>query len=172
MRLPLGLCLCTDFGERPGDLATEFGKRGIEGATAGDEDIVVTVANWKGLIGAHCLFQATAHARPFDCIAGPGRQGEAEAGLSGLGAADRLQRERRGVNAQTLGGSEKFGSSAEPAVLLCLARHSGGQALPAARPPRRDNLAAARGRHASTEAVPALAHKLAGLIGPFHNLLR
>jgi hypothetical protein len=83
-----------------------------------------------------------------------------------------LQRERRGVDAQALGGSEKFRPSAEPAVLRWRARPSGGQALPAACPPRRDNLAAARGRHASAEAVPALAHKLAGLIGPFHNLLR
>jgi hypothetical protein len=45
-------------------------------------------------------------------------------------------------------------------------RISRGQPFAAARAPRRDNLAATDGRHPGTKPVPALAHKLAWLIGP------
>jgi hypothetical protein len=47
-------------------------------------------------------------------------------------------------------------------------RRSGAQPLAAARAPGRDHLAAALGRHAGPETMPALPHELARLVGPFH----
>jgi hypothetical protein len=38
------------------------------------------------------------------------------------------------------------------------------------RAPRRENLAAALGRHARAKSVPAFAHQFARLIGPFHGI--
>jgi hypothetical protein len=37
------------------------------------------------------------------------------------------------------------------------------------RPPRREHLAAAFGRHARAKTMPTLAHQLGRLIGPFHG---
>ena len=48
-------------------------------------------------------------------------------------------------------------------------RPLGRQALAPLGPAARDHFDAAGGRHAGAEAVPALAHELAGLIGPFHG---
>src|SRR5690554_128134 len=45
---------------------------------------------------------------------------------------------------------------------------SGGEPLASLGAPRREDLAAARGRGARTEAVAALADEFARLIGPFH----
>ena len=47
---------------------------------------------------------------------------------------------------------------------------SGAQPLAAAPPPRRQDLAAPFGLQAMAKAMTALAHQLAGLIGPLHEL--
>ena len=47
---------------------------------------------------------------------------------------------------------------------------SGTELLAAARPPCREHLAAACGRHPAAKAVAALAHQFARLIGPFHGI--
>jgi hypothetical protein len=44
------------------------------------------------------------------------------------------------------------------------------EALAPTRPPRRDDLAAAVGRHAGAKTVPALAHQFARLVGSFHGI--
>jgi len=46
---------------------------------------------------------------------------------------------------------------------------SGGEALATAGAPGSNHAAAADGGHAGAETMPALAHELAGLIGPLHG---
>jgi hypothetical protein len=48
-------------------------------------------------------------------------------------------------------------------------KRSSAEPLAAPRAARRDDLASADGRDAGTEAVTALAHQFARLIGPFHG---
>jgi hypothetical protein len=52
-----------------------------------------------------------------------------------------------------------------------VASRSGGELLAAARSARREHPAAADRRRAGAKAVTALAHELAGLIGPLHGLV-
>jgi hypothetical protein len=54
-------------------------------------------------------------------------------------------------------------------ILERSSKDSRGKPFAAARAPRRNNFTASHGRHPGTKPVPALAHKLARLVGPLHR---
>ena len=121
----------------------------------------------------HDLAQAPAHTVALDRISDFFRNGEADPDRTGFSPVTRLQDQSGGRNLDSARSGQKVRSL--PEALHC--HHDGlaaaglsAQALAAAGTARGDDLAAADSGHAGTEAMAALAHELARLIGPFHGV--
>ncbi|MHC2299364.1 hypothetical protein ACVJBD_003570 [Rhizobium mongolense] len=130
---------------------------------------------------SHRLFEAAAHAVPFDRVAMFFCDGEADAGFGfGLFPVENLEQEEATLALFAVADSKKLRAAFQPPCSVFFsgrqfARHLlsgnpalGRKTLAATRAAGNDDLAAALGSHTRTETVAALADKLRWLVGTLH----
>ena len=165
--------------QRTREIRGQSDKWNFEPGPPPNHDIIVPRLQASRGRKPHDFPELAAQAVALDRAADLARHGEAHAHRSAVAAAAFLDNESGRRDARPRRG----GSQEIPASLQTFDRHrkypqsTGGkrgsctQALAAAGPAGVEHLAAARRRHAGTEAVTALAHELARLIGPLHGIL-
>ncbi len=156
-----------------------FDKWNLQPGAPSDEDIVAAGIQASRGGKPHEFPQLPAQAVAFYRAANFPRHREADARWPAVAATALLDDKSRRRNAGSSGGGQEIPASLQPLhgadTPLSLAggpARSRTETLAPARPAGIEDLAAARRRHAGTEAVTALAHELARLIGPLHGIPR
>jgi hypothetical protein len=160
-----------DTLERPTEVLDQSRERQLKCGATTDQHIVIPRPEPARVRKPHDFAQSTPHAIALDRIADLLRHRKADPWRTCVGARTALQHKGRRGSPGTRRGVEKIrplpqslhGSG--PA-----SRSSGAEPLPAARPAGIEHLAAARGGHPAPETVAALAHQLARLVGPLHDM--
>ena len=159
--------------ERPVEILDQALERQIQRRPPSDQHIVVAAPHPVGRRKPHHLAQTPAHAVALDRVADLLRAGKSHAHRSILAAITRLQH-------KSADGSLGAGRCGQKVCALPEPLHrrrgrpapvSGAEPLPSARTPGGQNLAATRGLQAGAKSMTALAHQLAGLIGPLHEIV-
>ena len=156
--------------ERASEILDQSLERKVERGAPANQHIVVPRPEPSRVRKPHDFPQPPPHPIALDRIADLLRNREPDPRWAIVRTRAGLQHERRPRGSGTRRGAEKvrplpqfFHGSGQ------LARRSGAEALPAARPAGVEHLAAALGRHAAPETVAALAHQFARLVGPLHE---
>ena len=149
---------------------------------ARDNHIVVSGLHCKPRMKPHRLFQAAAHAVPFDRVAMFFGDCKTDTGLAvGFFPVEDFEQEEAAAAFFAFAHGKKLRAAFQPpdSVFLVFGRQFARHLLPgnpalsrktlaALRAAAGDDLAATLGRHARTEAVATLANKLGWLVGTLH----
>ncbi|MBB2707864.1 UNVERIFIED_ORG: hypothetical protein GGE63_006023 [Rhizobium esperanzae] len=172
---------------RPGfhaklQLSGQFLEGRIKHVPARDNHIVVSGLHCKSRMKPHRLFQAAAHAVPFDRVAMFFGDCKTDASLAvGFLPVEDFQKEETAAALFALAHGKKLRAALQPpdSIFLLTGRQFARHLLPgnpalsrktlaALRAAGSDDLAATLRGHARTEAVATLANKLGWLVGTLH----
>ncbi len=167
---------CSKAGKRPFVIDGQLRKIGRQGGAPPDQHIIMSGTKCRFRFQPHHFAQPPAHAIALDRIADLFRNRESDPDRATVAAIARLQNESCRRDLDPARGCDEIRSFPEALHRgrrpdgAEWAAGSSAQTLATARAARSDDLAAALGRHAGAKAMPALAHELARLIGPFHGV--
>ena len=157
--------------ERYAQIVEHGGEVAGQGGATADQYIITVRSHWYAVQPLHQFAKPAPDAIALGGVAVLFGNGEADPDRAAVVAATALQDERGTIHPRAIGNGEEIRSLPQPIHNEIPKRGSGSgaQTLAAARTAGSENLAAAGGGQARAKTVTALAHELAGLIGPLHG---
>src|SRR4029078_3672812 len=164
-----GGTLTLEASQRVSEVLDHVVELPAQGGASSNQHVVVTRSQIVGRGTWHDVAEAPAHAIAFDRGSNLARHRESDPCRPSIVAIASLQHECRRRNLGPAGCGQEIRPLLPPEHRDARGCGSGAEPLAATVAPGGNHLAASRGRHAGAKSMTALAHDLAGLIGPLHG---